>query len=113
MTEGSEFHRGVEAVLMIRCMPHQAVPQLNRTEANKGECGACISRHTANAIINKITARMATAHARRDHPAAAALKKMLEIIRRDYEALVLPEPDLNWNLCDTCGKPKHVNCDCE
>lgn len=36
------YNLGVEAVLYIRCMHHREVPQLNVSELEKGECGACV-----------------------------------------------------------------------
>lgn len=35
------FEDGINSVLNIRCMAHRAVAQLNKSEANQGECGAC------------------------------------------------------------------------
>jgi len=35
------FEEGIKSVLCIRCTQHYPVIQLNETEANNGECGAC------------------------------------------------------------------------
>lgn len=39
--DSPEFLRGVESVIMIRCVPHRAIPPYNRNEASSGECAAC------------------------------------------------------------------------
>lgn len=49
----AEYERGVRAVLTIRCLQHQTVPQINRNESGGGECGACIAASAPTLLVEQ------------------------------------------------------------